>query len=118
MARAAWQASDAEIAALLEGRHGDPFALLGPHGVAAGTVVRAFVPHAETLRVAPRDGGAAVAMTRRHDAGFFEGLLKRPDWFDYALAAENTGGTWEIQDPFRYGPVLGPLPHRTHRRRR
>jgi len=109
VARAAWQASDAEIAALLEGRHGDPFALLGPHGVAAGTVVRAFVPHAETLRVAPRDGGAAVAMTRRHDAGFFEGLLKRPDWFDYALAAENTGGTWEIQDPFRYGPVLGPL---------
>ena len=33
--------------AIVTGRHGDPFAILGPHeGPGGGTVVRAFAPHA------------------------------------------------------------------------
>ena len=56
-----WQAHPAEIAALLEARHADPFAFLGPHETAsAGVVIRAFVPHAETLQAVPHGGGAAV----------------------------------------------------------
>ena len=38
----------AAISALLEGRHADPFSLLGPHEGPAGTFVRAILPGAET----------------------------------------------------------------------
>ena len=37
----------AAVKALVEGRIGDPFALLGPHPCAHGTVVRAYLPPAE-----------------------------------------------------------------------
>ena len=35
--------------AIVEGRHGDPFAVLGPHQVGVDWVVTAFVPGAERL---------------------------------------------------------------------
>ena len=35
--------------AIVEGRHGDPFAVLGPHIVGGEVVVTAFVPGAERL---------------------------------------------------------------------
>jgi len=51
--------SDPEaVKALIEGRLGDPFALLGPHPGAQGTVVRAYLPPAES--VAAIDGGGAL----------------------------------------------------------
>jgi 1,4-alpha-glucan branching enzyme len=104
-----WRASQADVAALLAARHADPFALLGPHETASGVVIRAFVPHAETLLAVPHDGGTALQLERRDDAGFFEGLSPHQNRFDYVLHAENAGGAWDIQDPFRFGPVLGPL---------
>lgn len=120
----AWRASQEEVDAFLAARHGNPFALLGPHaargGAKAGMVVRAFVPHAEFLDVVHAKGRAA--MTRRHDSGFFEGLVpgaKPP--FGYVLEARNAGGAWRIEDPYRFGPALGPLDDHllvegTHRR--
>ncbi len=116
----AWRAPQAELDALLAARHADPFALLGPHKVKGGIVVRAFVPHAETLEVVHK--GGIVALDRLHDAGLFEGLVKgarRP--FKYRLRARNLGGEWEFDDPYRFGPALGPLDDHllvegTHRR--
>jgi 1,4-alpha-glucan branching enzyme len=108
-ARPEWAADDGAIDAILRARHADAFALLGPHETAKGVVVRAFVPHAETLQVIPGDGGLPIDLERRHDAGFFEGVSRRRKRFDYRLRAANLGGSWEIEDPFRFGPVLGPL---------
>ena len=103
-------AADA-VAALVEARHDDPFAVLGPHAAAGGVVIRALVPGAERVEVVEEATGAVVgALERRHDAGLFEGLLAdRPAWFGYTLRASNAGGTWEIHDPYRYPPVLGDL---------
>jgi hypothetical protein len=42
--------------ALLEGRHADPFAVLGPHESGGVPVVRAFVPGADTVDVVTRGG--------------------------------------------------------------
>ena len=36
--------SEAAIEALAQGRHGDPFALLGPHREGEGWVIRALLP--------------------------------------------------------------------------
>ena len=44
--------TDATVRALVEARHGDPFAVLGPHEVTGGVVIRALVPGAERLEVA------------------------------------------------------------------
>ncbi|HTZ72259.1 MAG TPA: 1,4-alpha-glucan branching protein GlgB [Acetobacteraceae bacterium] len=104
-----WCAADADIAAIVEARHADPFALLGPHETIDGIVIRAFIADADTLFAVPLDGGAATELDRRHPAGFFEGLTDRHDPFEYVLEARNAGGIWQIEDAYRFPPVLGPL---------
>ncbi|QIB33019.1 1,4-alpha-glucan branching protein GlgB [Ancylobacter pratisalsi] len=106
----AWQSPDREVEALVGGRHADPFALLGPHEVASGVIIRAFVPDAQTLEAIDADGSVIVALTDRHPAGFFEGLVKgRPVWARYRLRARNAGGEWVLDDPYSFGPALGEI---------
>ncbi len=100
LAMAAWCASPAEVAALLAARHGDPFSLLGPHQVAGQRVLRAFVPGAETLHA------GTVPLALRDPAGFFEGLIPPGP---YALHATRGATAWTLEDPYRFGPTLGPL---------
>jgi 1,4-alpha-glucan branching enzyme len=110
MATAAWRAGEAEIAAIVGARHGDPFAVLGPHATGWGQVIRALVPGAASVSVLGPDGAPLAAMTCRHPDGFFEARL--PDDLSlgrYRLRAANAGGEWEFEDPFRFGPILGAL---------
>jgi 1,4-alpha-glucan branching enzyme len=110
MAVAQWQAADAEIAALVGARHAGPFGLMGPHEVKGGLAIRAFVPHAEHLDVIDPSGATLLSLTRRHDAGFFEGLLKgKKSGIDYRLKASNAGGSWELHDPYSFPSYLGAL---------
>ncbi len=95
------------IAAIVAGQHGDPFSVLGPHEVGGRTVVRAYVPGARTVEVVGRDGTPIATLARRHDGGLFEGLL--PQRTRYLLRAANDSGSWTIDDPYAYGPVLGPM---------
>jgi 1,4-alpha-glucan branching enzyme len=101
------RAPDGAITALAAGRHGDPFAVLGPHAAEAGTFLRALVPGAERV-TALLDGGGELALAPRgHD--FFEGFTPKKMPFVYRLRAENAGGAWEWEDPYRFGPVLGEM---------
>ena len=110
MTLAAWQASDADVRAIIAARHADPFAILGPHTVAGGLAVRCFEPGAETVELQEDAGGPAAPLMRRHPDGFFEGLVDRhPAGFGYRLRATNGGGTWEFRDPYAFGPVLGQM---------
>src|SRR5689334_10069396 len=77
------------VLAVVEGRHGDPFAVLGPHRVqttdGAAVAVRAIVPGATAVRVVPADS-PPTSMERLHPVGFFEAVLSdRPDLFAYRL---------------------------------
>jgi 1,4-alpha-glucan branching enzyme len=110
--------------AVVEARHGDPFAVLGPHEVEGGIVIRAFVPGAMRVEVVESAGGQTIgSLEQRHPAGFFENVLEdRPVWLSYRLrATSHEGVVWEFEDPYRFGPVLGPLDDHlmlegTHRR--
>jgi 1,4-alpha-glucan branching enzyme len=95
--------------AIAEARHGDPFSVLGPHLEAGKLVIRACLPTAERVEVAVNGSGNAVEMKRCHPAGVFEVKLPKADRIpDYRLRATYTGGqTFEIDDPFRYGRVIG-----------
>jgi 1,4-alpha-glucan branching enzyme len=110
MTAPSWRASEADIAAIVGARHGDPFAVLGPHATPAGLVIRALVPTATSVLVRGQDDATAIPMSCRHPDGFFEALFPGDTGpRRYWLRAENAGGTWEFDDPFSFGPVLGPL---------
>ncbi len=105
-----WRLADGQIAAIAEARHPDPFAVLGPHAAGRSCVIRAFVPHAETLEARGPDGALIATLERRHPAGVFEGLAPdRQPPIDYRLHAANAGGAWDLADPYRFGPVLGAM---------
>jgi 1,4-alpha-glucan branching enzyme len=53
--------SEVAIEALVLGRHGDPFALLGPHREGEGWVIRALLPRARAVTALARSGETLAA---------------------------------------------------------
>ncbi len=91
--------------AIIEGRHGDPFSVLGIHPLGKLWRVTAFVPGAERVWLT---GGADVeAVPVVGFAGLFEATLK--ERVSYRLRAQGRGTEWSFEDPFRFGPVLGEV---------
>jgi 1,4-alpha-glucan branching enzyme len=96
--------------ALLEGRHGDPHRVLGPHratvGGVAGVVVRVLQPAAADCAVVVH---GVVTSLRPEGDGLFAGFLPGvtlPFQYHLRFIAEN-GTTWERGDPYRHSPSLG-----------
>lgn len=95
------------IAALLDGSHADPFALLGPHEGPAGTFARAILHGAEEAEAFSLKGGRLGKMTRV-DGPLFEGKLRgKPKPVRYRC--RGNGAEWWVTDPYSFGPVLGPM---------
>ncbi|AWD20558.1 1,4-alpha-glucan branching protein GlgB [Fuscovulum blasticum] len=92
--------------AIAEGRHGDPFSVLGPHKRGSDWVITAFVPGAERLWVL---SGKKVEEATPYPgiAGLF--THRQPRKAAYRLRASGHGTEWEFEDPFRFGPVLGEM---------
>ncbi len=88
----------AEIDAIVQGGHRDPFAVLGPHE----NEIRAWLPHAESAAVITED--AAIGMEQVHPAGFFIARLDAPP-AHYRLRA----GAYQFDDPYRFPPQLTPF---------
>jgi 1,4-alpha-glucan branching enzyme len=108
MSHSSAETTDRDAALLAAGLHPDPFAFLGPHERGGGAVIRAFAPGARKLTAVLADG-VRVALAAHGDAGFFEGVAPRRPPFAYRLYAENDSGAWDWDDPYRFGPILGPL---------
>src|SRR5438552_18971856 len=98
---------DDALIALSAGRNRDPFAVLGPHPHESGRglIIRTFQPSARAVDV--RLGNSEWhAMTRRVPGGVFE-VHVPTDVPDYRLRlTTETGDVRELDDPYRYGPVL------------
>ncbi len=92
------------IDAIVHARHGDPFAILGPHD---GTV-RAFIPGAESVTVIDSATGLPTGeLTRMHPAGFFAGPVTTQG--SYRLRIGEGAATWETEDPYAFPPILGDM---------
>ena len=104
-----WRAKEADVEAIAAARHADPFAVLGPHLTRAGWAIRAFAPDVVSVRAVTRDGAPLVELVRRSD-DFFEALApnqsERPA---YRLEFTRADGVEICDDPYAFGPVLGPL---------
>ena len=56
MAEAKWKTSGPEIQAIVDGRHADPFKVLGLHKLGKTFVARAYIPGADIVSVQALDG--------------------------------------------------------------
>jgi 1,4-alpha-glucan branching enzyme len=97
------------VQAIVDGKHTDPFAVMGLHQIGEGFIVRAFVPDADTLDVFSLKGEPGGSLERRHVAGFFEGPVSFKTRQPVKYRARNGAGEWEVKDPYSFGPVLGPM---------
>jgi len=96
------------IAALLEGKHADPFSLLGVHDGPQGAFARAILPGAETVEAYDLADGKLGTLKRIDDRGLFEGAVdgnRQP--VKYRCTAQRH--EWWVTDPYSFGPVLGPI---------
>ncbi len=98
--------------ALLEGRHGEPHAVLGAHPFESagkrGTVIRVFQPEAADAYVVRE--GIATAMKDEGDGFFavFLAGLTLPFRYSFRFLAPD-GHAWERGDPYRHLPSVGEM---------
>lgn len=102
-------AKASDVAAIVAGTHGDPFAVLGVQQVGTGFFARCFIPHAEQVAAYTLAGRPAGELARRDEAGFFEGRLSIRKRQPLRYLARNGDGEWWVTDPYSFGPVLGPM---------
>jgi len=111
-----------EIEAIAGGYHADPFRVLGPHAVAsigsggdnltAGWQVRAWLPGAVGVEVITASG--RIPAERAHEKGFFiAGFTDEPGAYRLAVTWPE-GHTTEIEDPYRFPPVLSSFELHLH----
>ena len=102
--------ADADIAALVEARHADPFAVLGLHADAAGKFwLRAMLPGASSVSVQDAAGGKRVVeLALRHEAGLWEAAIpRRKRRFDYRLQVDWANGDEGVYaDAYAYGALI------------
>ena len=99
----------ADIDAILESRHWDPFAVLGLHAVGDGYVARCFLPGAAKVTAETLSGKQIGMLTQVDPAGIFAGEVSIKKLQPIRYRAGNDRGEWVVIDPYSFGPVLGPM---------
>jgi 1,4-alpha-glucan branching enzyme len=98
----------AAVQALVDGRHGDPFSILGPHNRDAMSIVRALAPGAQAIDVVAREDSSLLGrLELAHPGGLFAGAVVggRP----YRLRIKWPNAIQETEDPYSFGLLLGEL---------
>ncbi|MBB4003289.1 1,4-alpha-glucan branching protein GlgB [Aurantimonas endophytica] len=95
-------------AAIANGQHGDPFAVLGPHAVDGGVIVRVFRPGADSATVIEPSGSTVAELESTEQDGLFSGFLPgRAGGQPYRLRYTHGADSWEEEDTYRFGTLLG-----------
>ena len=89
---------------LLTARHHDPFAILGLHPDPAGWVLRVFRPDASRVSLLLPEGN--VDLVKSDGRGLFEWRGALAPARPWRLAIEADGQSFEITDPYAFGPLL------------
>ncbi len=108
--------NNAEMYEIIEARHRDPHHILGMHEIEVHgekwMIVRTFCNVAQKVYVVDRmDEEKTYEMTKIHDHGFFEVVMKdRSEFFEYKLKYEGYDQhVWENFDPYSFWPVLSDM---------
>ncbi|MCC1481688.1 1,4-alpha-glucan branching protein GlgB [Roseibaca sp. Y0-43] len=96
--------SDDDIRAIAEGRVDDPFDMFGPRHRGRAGVLVTFDAYAQSISAITPSGEVVL---QPKGQGVFCGDLGRRK--KYHLRASDGVNTWEYDDPYRFGPVLGDM---------
>jgi len=101
----------ASVAALMHGDHPDPFSVLGMHRHDGKLVVRALLPGASAVDLIDTGRGHRLAsLTRCGDSDVFSAVIpRRKNPFPYRLRVQWEAHRQEIDDPYRFPPILGEM---------
>jgi len=103
-----WRPDQTAIDAIVGGRHGDPFSVLGPHRCEDGVSIRVLATEAHDVDVVDSQGQVLGSLEKLHEAGFFAGVINAGNE-PYRLRFRKGEAEWEEDDPYRYSPVLGEM---------
>ncbi|THK34865.1 1,4-alpha-glucan branching protein GlgB [Ensifer sp. MPMI2T] len=96
------------LQALVQGRHGDPFSILGRHRYDDLNVVRALLPGAVSVDVVEfNTSRAPTRLEMIHDGGLFAGAVAGAA--SYLLRIHWPDAVQETEDPYSFGLLLGDL---------
>ncbi len=109
---------DVEMERLLLADQHDPFTVLGLHFTdhePRAAIIRAFQPHAESMRLLAGDNGSvipeATPMNKTREEGLFEAIIpncSEPFDYQYEITYFNKSVSI-IRDPYRFLPMLTDL---------
>lgn len=96
------------VQALVEGRHGDPFSILGRHQAGGNIVVRALLPGAVAVEVLGHDSNTVLGRLELvHPGGLFAG--EAGTQARYRLRITWPEAFQEVDDAYSFAPLLGDL---------
>jgi 1,4-alpha-glucan branching enzyme len=100
--------SEEELQALSQGRHGDPFSVLGRHRYGDASVVRALLPGALGLSIVEAETGRTISEAEMvSQGGVFAAAVG--DTGRYVLRIRWPESIQETEDPYSFGLLLGDL---------
>lgn len=95
--------------AIAQGKHGDPFAILGVHHAGRRRVVRTFQPQAKSVDLIDAGGETIASMERVHGDGLFEARMPARKRLYRFRFTDYSGHSSVIEDPYRFPSALGDL---------
>jgi 1,4-alpha-glucan branching enzyme len=103
--------NQATISALMNGEHNDPFSVLGMHQVDDKLVVRALLPGALNVSLIEIKTNRQLAKLERIEGSdvFAAIVPRRKNPFPYRFRVEWSSGQQELDDAYRFPPVLGEM---------
>ena len=97
------------LKALAEGRHYDPFSLLGLHLERGKRIVRTLQPQAASAALLVGDDDTAMAMQKVHAGGVYEAEMPARKRAYRLRLGYADGSSQEIHDAYRFPSMLGDL---------
>ena len=95
-----------DIQDLLNGRHSNPFSILGVHKVNGESWLAALVPDAE--RLSAKFGSQSIEIPR-FEGPIFIGAVPNSKYKHSLNATYANGSTWDFEDPYRFGSIIGEV---------
>ena len=104
--------SKEEMEAVINGDHGNVFAVLGIHKNKGSkeVYIRTYQPHTSSIEVINMAGDSLGMMTKLDDRGFYQIELGKTEYFDYKFRITNDlNYTYTAEDVYRFSSTLGDV---------
>jgi 1,4-alpha-glucan branching enzyme len=98
-----------EINLIIEGKHNNPFGILGLHNNSNQMIARTYIMGAQQVFAFDRFGNELGELQQIHPNGLFEGLVNTDEFQPITYRAVNGLHEWLITCPYTFAPIIGPI---------